>query len=95
MLDKVKQLNELRKLRAQAVQMQRELAQERVELEEGNMKVVVSGDQKVQSVEIDGEEQKRLVDLLNRAIKNAQQKAATKLTQMGGGLSGLSGLMGK
>ena len=95
MLGKFKQLNDLRKLRSQAMQMQRELAQERVEITEGNMKVVVSGDQQVQSIEIEGEEQKKLVELLNRAIKSAQQKAATKLTQMSGGLPGLSGLMGK
>lgn len=91
MLDQVRQLNELRKLRSQALQMQRELAQEKVELEERGIRVVVSGDQKVQSVEIEGEEQRRLVDVLNKAIKQAQQKAAQKMTQMSGGLSGLLG----
>lgn len=91
MFDQVKQLNELRRLRSQALQMQRELAQEKVEFEEGGIRVVVSGDQKVQSVEIEGEEQRRLVNVLNKAIKQAQQKAAQKMTQMSGGLAGLLG----
>ena len=71
--------------------MQRQLAQEKIELEEGDIRVVVSGDQKVQSIEVAGEEQRRLVDILNKAIKQAQQKAAQKMTQMSGGLSGLLG----
>ena len=91
MFDQVKQLNELRKLRSQALQMQRQLAQEKIELEKGDIRVVVSGDQKVQSIEVAGEEQRRLVDILNKAIKQAQQKAAQKMTQMSGGLSGLLG----
>jgi DNA-binding protein YbaB len=94
MLDKIKQLNELRKLRGQALQMQKSLAQEKVELEEGGIKVVASGDQKIQLIEIDGEEQRELADLLNKALKQAQKKAAVKMTQMSGGLGGLLGGLG-
>ena len=93
MLDKFKQLNELRKLRSKAMKMQRDLAQEKVTFEEGELKVVVRGDQKIQSIEIDGEEQDQLVKVLNKAMKKAQQKAAMKMASMGGGLSGLLGKM--
>ena len=94
MLDKMKQLNELRKLRSQAMQMQREMAKEKVTLEEKGMKVVVRGDQKIESIEAGGEPQSQLTDLLNKALKQAQQKAALKMAQMGDGLGGLGGLLG-
>jgi len=91
MLDKFKQLSELKKLRSQALEMQRELAAELIEVEEGDIRVVVTGDQKIQSIKISNEEQKRLADVLNKAIQKAQQKAAAKLSQMSGGLTGLLG----
>ncbi|MBN1263729.1 MAG: YbaB/EbfC family nucleoid-associated protein [Candidatus Pacebacteria bacterium] len=91
MLDNLKQLNELRKLRSQALKMQRELAQEEVELEEGGIRVVASGDQKIRLVEIDGESQERLVRVLNKALEKAQRQAALKMAQSGGGLMGLLG----
>ncbi|HUW21670.1 MAG TPA: YbaB/EbfC family nucleoid-associated protein [Candidatus Bathyarchaeia archaeon] len=91
MFDKLKQLNDLRKLRSQALQMQQALAQEIIEIEEAGIKVVVRGDQRIEAVEIAGQTQDRLVEILNKAIKQAQQKAAAKLTQMSGGLGGLLG----
>ncbi len=94
MLDKMKQLNELRKMRGQALQMQRELAKVRVTLEDGEYEVVVSGDQKIQSITISGEEQQQLADILNKALKKAQKKAAMKMTQMSGGLGNLLGQLG-
>jgi DNA-binding protein YbaB len=90
-LDKFKKLGELKKLRSQALQMQRELAAEQIEVEEGGIRVVVTGDQKIQSIKINNEEQKSLVGVLNKAIQKAQQKAAAKLSQMSGGLTGLLG----
>jgi DNA-binding protein YbaB len=94
MLDQLKQLNELRKLRAEALKMQHQLAEEKVELTEGEIRVVVRGDQKIEVVEINGEAQKKLADVLNEALKKAQQKAAMKMAQSGS-LGGLSGLLGK
>lgn len=89
--DKVQQLRELKKMRDQAMAIQRELAAEEVVVEEQGVKVVMTGDQKIKSLEIDGESQNRLIDVLNKAIKKSQEVAAKKLQEMSGGLSGLLG----
>ncbi|KKT67524.1 MAG: hypothetical protein UW61_C0007G0001, partial [Candidatus Curtissbacteria bacterium GW2011_GWC1_44_33] len=62
--------------------------------ERNGMKVVVTGDQKVAYIEINGEERKDLVELINSAMKKVQKEAAKKMMEMGGGLSGLLGKMG-
>lgn len=89
MFDKFKQIGELKKMRDEAMRIQRELAVEKVEINEGDIKVVISGDQKIQTLEINGESQVRLVDVLNKAIKRSQEVAARKIQAMSGGLSGL------
>lgn len=94
MFDKMKQLNELRKLRAQALEMQKQLAAEKLEVEEGGIRVVVSGDQEIHEIEINGEGNKDLVAVLNKAIKKSQKQAAQKLAQMSGGLGNLTGMLG-
>jgi len=73
--------------------MQKELEKIRESEERHGMKVVVSGDQKIQYLEIDGEEKKELKDLINDAMKKVQKEAAKKMMEMGGGLSGLLGKM--
>ncbi|OGM57732.1 hypothetical protein A3E46_01315 [Candidatus Woesebacteria bacterium RIFCSPHIGHO2_12_FULL_46_16] len=93
MFDKIKQLNELRKMRSQAMELQKELEKIRESEERNGMKVVVSGDQKVQYIQLNGEERKDLVDLINDAMKKVQKEAAKKMLEMGGGLSGLLGKM--
>lgn len=94
MFDKIKQLNELRKMRSQALVLQKELEKIRESEERNGMKVVVTGDQKVAYIEINGEERKDLVELINSAMKKVQKEAAKKMMEMGGGLSGLLGKMG-
>jgi len=93
MFEKVKQLNELRKMRSQAMELQKELEKIKESAERGGMKVVVTGDQKVTYIEIDGEERAELVELINEAMKKVQKEAAKKMLEMGGGLSGLLGKM--
>ena len=93
MFDKIKQLNELRKMRSQALALQKELEKIRESEERNGMKVVVTGDQKVAYIEINGEERKDLVELINSAMKKVQKEAAKKMMEMGGGLSGLLGKM--
>lgn len=91
MFDKFKQLADLKKMRDEAMKLKRQLAAEVVVVEEKDIKVVMRGDQIVKSVIIEGEQQNRLVDVLNKAIKKSQQQAAKKLQEMSGGLSGLLG----
>jgi DNA-binding protein YbaB len=91
MFDKFQQLKELKKMRDQAMEMQKALAQEKIEVEEQGIRVVMTGDQQVKEIEIEGENQRQLVDVINKAIKKSQEVAARKLQEMGGGLGGLLG----
>jgi len=85
------QLGELKKMRDEALRIQKELASEKVEIDEGDIKVIISGDQKIQELQINGEDQSHLLDVLNKAIKRSQEVAARKVQSMSGGLSGLLG----
>jgi DNA-binding protein YbaB len=89
--DKFKQLGQLNKMRQQAKALQKELEKIKQSEERDGMKVVVTGDQKISYIEIDGEEKKGLTELINKAIKRVQKKAAKKMMEMGGGLSSLLG----
>jgi DNA-binding protein YbaB len=89
--DKLKQLGQLKKMRDQAMQMKRQLAAEEVIVEERDVRVVISGDQKIKELEVQGVSNRILVDVLNKAIKRSQEAAAKKLREMSGGLAGLLG----
>ncbi|EKD62288.1 MAG: hypothetical protein ACD_52C00244G0005 [uncultured bacterium] len=89
MFDKVKQAGELLKMRQQAMALQKQLSQITETYERDGMRVTVSGDQKIIRIDLDGEERKDLVETINNALKEVQKKAAKKMMEMGGGLSGL------
>jgi DNA-binding protein YbaB len=95
MFDKFQQLSQLNKMRQQAKTLQDELSKIKESLEKKGCKVVVTGDQKVDYIEIDGEPKPDLVEVLNEAMKQVQKKSAKKMLEMGGGLSGLLGGLGK
>ena len=90
-----KQAGEIKKLRDQANSIQKELAQIEVESEKGRVKVVMTGDMKVQSVQINGEEMKDAREAFNEAVDRAQKKSAQKMQQMGAGLKDLLGGLGQ
>lgn len=89
MFDKVKQLAQLKKMRDQAMAIQKQLAAEEIEIFEDNIRIVISGDQKIKLLEIDGLTNDRVVEMINKAIKKSQEMAARKLAEMSGGLSGM------
>lgn len=91
MFQKLQQLKELKKLRDQAMALQKALSQETITVEKRGVKVVMGGDQKVQKLLVDGEDQKDIIEALNDALKESQKVAAKKMQEMGGGLSGLLG----
>lgn len=93
MINPFKQAAEIKKLRDQAKRIQDELSQIEVEVEKGRVKIMMTGDMKVKSLEINGEEMKDARDAVNEAVDKAQKKSAQKMQQMGGGLQELlSGL---
>lgn len=94
MFDKFKQIAELKRMRDQAMQIQKQLAMEEIVYEEGGVRVVMSGDQKVREITVNGQKDDRLANVLSKAIQKSQQVAAQKLQGMTGGLDGLKGLLG-
>ena len=94
MFEKFKQLAKLKQMRDEAMKIQKELAKEVVEMEENGVKVIITGDQKLQSIVIDGIANGRVVEIVNKAIKKSQEMAAKKMQSMSGGLGGLLGGLG-
>lgn len=89
LFDKVKQVGELKKMRDQALAIQKQLAAESVEVNENGVRLVITGDMKIRELEIDGAPNKRVLDVVNKGLKKAQEMAAKKMQEMSGGLGGL------
>jgi DNA-binding protein YbaB len=81
MFDKAKMLS-------QAFKLKKAVEAEIVEIEENGVKIIVSGDQKVKFLSINGMENKVLLDTINKAMKKSQEQAAKRMKDMGG-LEGL------
>lgn len=94
MANPLKALGNLNQLRQQAQKMQQELSAEEIKVEEGDIVVVISGDQKIKHFSVQGISSDDAVKVLNKAITQSQQLAAKKLQSMSGGLGGLLGGMG-
>ncbi len=82
MFDKIKQIKKAREL-------QNALSQEKVEVEKKGVKVVMTGDMKVDSVsfssDVEKEEQGELVkECVNEAMDKIKRLLAEKMSQMGG-----------
>jgi len=89
--DKFKQIQQLNKMRQQAKALQKELEKIVEVYENGDLMVKVDGAQKILAIEINGEDRSDVVEAINKAMKEVQKKAAKKMMEMGGGLSGLFG----
>ncbi len=87
----LKGMGDLKKLRDQAIKMQKELAKEEVVVEEGDVRVVITGDQRIKEFSVQGVTSDVAISALNKAIKKSQEIAARKMQGMTGGLKGLMG----
>jgi hypothetical protein len=94
MANPLKALGDLNQLRKQAKVMQDELSKQEIKVEEGDIVVVITGDQKIKHFSVQGISSDDAVKVLNKAIQQSQQLAAKKLQSMSGGLGGLMGKMG-
>lgn len=95
MFDKLKQLKELGQMRQKAMELQKELEKIVETMDARGWTVSVTGDQKVRYIKRGEEDFSELVDLINEAMKKVQKESAKKMMEMGGGLSGLLGGLGK
>ncbi len=84
-------LGDLKKMRDQAMQIQKALQAEELTIDKNGVRVVITGDQKIVSIEVNGRSDEDVRGTLNEAIKKSQEVAAKKLASMGGGLGGLFG----
>lgn len=75
-------LGDLQKLQQQAQAMQQALQKEQVVVEKNGVKVVLRGDQIVESIEVDGIIENRIADAVNEAVKKTQELAARKLIEI-------------
>ena len=80
----VKAANKLR-------QLQNDISKQRFTIEENSVKVVVSGDLKVKELEIDTDNMNRVVDTINKALKEAQETVGKRMQEEMGGLQNLLG----
>lgn len=82
-------------MRQQAQALQKELEKISQTDEKNGWTVSVAGDQKIRYIKRGEEDLSQLTDLINDVLKKVQKEAAKKMMEMGGGLSGLLGNLGK
>lgn len=82
MFNPFKALGDVNAMRKQAMQIQAALEQEEFEVKQGNVRILISGNQNVKVVEIDGVANDDVRRALNDAIKKSQQAAAMKLAEL-------------
>lgn len=91
MFNPLGQLGELKKMRDQAMKIQKELQGEIVNVEKNGVEIVITGDQKIQEIKTNERSDNDIKEAVNEAIKKSQEVAARKLATMQGGLGGLLG----
>lgn len=84
-------MGDIKKLRDEAMKIQKELKEIVVTASRGRVSVELTADMKVKNFTLNNEEMRDAIDALNEALEKAQKKAAAKMQEMGGGLSGLLG----
>ncbi len=72
----------MNQMRKQAMAIQQALEKEEFEVVTGNVRIVITGNQNVKTVEVDGVYQPDMVKAINDAIKRSQQAAAGKLAEL-------------
>jgi DNA-binding protein YbaB len=82
MMNPFKMMGDINAMRKQAVAIQQALEKEEFEVVVGNVRVLITGNQNVKAIEIDGEENSNVIRAVNEAIKKSQQAAAGKLAEL-------------
>ncbi len=89
-MDNLKQLGDLKKMRDQAMEIQKKLAGIKITVEHKGVIVVMTADQKVVSISGDGDFEK-ITEAVNEALKQSQKVAADEMKPMMGGM-GIPGM---
>lgn len=89
-MDNIKQLGDLKKMRDQAMELQKKLAQIKITVEHKGVTVVMTADQKVVSISGD-QDFGKITEAVNEALKQSQKVAAEEMKPMMGGM-GMPGM---
>lgn len=89
-MDNIKQLGDLKKMRDQAMEVQKKLAGIKITVEHKGVTVVLTADQKVVSISGDQDFDK-ITEAVNEALKQSQKVAAEEMKGLMGGM-GLPGM---
>jgi len=85
LMDNLKQLGDLKKMRDQAMEVQKKLAGIKITIEHRGVIVIMTADQKVQS--ISGEmTPEKVTEAVNEALKQSQKVAADEMKGLMGGM---------
>lgn len=82
MINPLKGLGDLASMQKQARKMQEALRNEEVVVERDGVRIVLSGDQQVKEIEIDGVLENRVSNAINDAVRQTQELAARKLLEI-------------
>ena len=89
-MDSMKQLGDLKKMRDQAMEIQKKLGGIKITVEHKGVTVVLTADQKIISIE--GEQNfDKITEAVNEALKESQKVAAEEMKSLMGGM-GLPGM---
>lgn len=93
MFDKLQQLKELKKMRDDAMRIQKALDEEVVDVEKNGVQVRVTLAQRFVEITTNGKDDSDIVEAVNEAVKESQKQAAKKMQGMVG-MDGLKGMFG-
>ena len=89
-MDNLKQLGDLKKMRDQAMEVQKRLSGIKITIEHKGVTVVMTADQKVQSISGEADFGK-ITEAINEALKQSQKVAADEMKGLMGGM-GIPGM---
>jgi DNA-binding protein YbaB len=75
MMDKIKMMTD-------AYNLRKAIEAEVVEIEENGIKIVIGGDLKIKQISLKNSEDNILKDVINKAIRNAQEMMVLKMKEM-------------
>lgn len=88
LMDNLKQLGDLKKMRDQAMEVQKRLGAIKITVEHKGVTVVMTGDQKV--ISISGENNlEKVTEAVNEALKQSQKVAAEEMKGLMGNAPGM------
>lgn len=93
MFDKLQQLKELKKMRDEAMQIQKALDSETIDVEKNGVRIKLTLAQRFITIEVNGKGESDIVEAVNEAVKESQKQAARKMQGMVG-MDGLKGMFG-